>query len=403
MPSDIGSAGIARVTSGYGLTSRTDVLRRVDVPAVPGAASRARPMPGGELQLGEQVPAGGAGLAGGVPAVDHDQATACSFALVLRLSPELAPAGVGKGAGEASVAHRALDVEVLDHDHVSRPHERGTGAVQEVVPSVADLAMSTGDLGLRLEPVVAAASTARQPALVAGQVSGLAVQKTRVGHPRSVARHQEARQPEADTDHVVRGPESSRVAHVHSERHAPTTVGFSGDNDHRRVQLAGIHAVEGPGELQRCARPGQDQRTTSHPERRSRVVRALFAGSGLGPRVAGLPGKEVLERRVLVTQRLLQRHTGHFRQETEIVATPPRGQRGVRFPARSSCAFRVVTPSSFAQRLVPHETHAAESAGKDRGLLRSRVSTAFAGRSHEEQSTGIGMTRWTRASVREAL
>ena len=43
--SDIASAGIARGTPGYGTTCRKDVLGRIEVPVVPGAAARARPVP----------------------------------------------------------------------------------------------------------------------------------------------------------------------------------------------------------------------------------------------------------------------------------------------------------------------------------------------------------------------
>jgi hypothetical protein len=53
----LSSAGIARGAPGYGMTCRQDVLRSVDVPVVPGAARRARPVLGGQAQLGEQVPA----------------------------------------------------------------------------------------------------------------------------------------------------------------------------------------------------------------------------------------------------------------------------------------------------------------------------------------------------------
>src|SRR5215471_16466385 len=97
--SDASSAGIARGTPGYGKTCRQDVLGRVDVPVMPGAAGRARPAPGGQAQLREQVPARAAGLRRRVPAADHDQAAAVPFAFVGELAAELAPAAVGDGAG----------------------------------------------------------------------------------------------------------------------------------------------------------------------------------------------------------------------------------------------------------------------------------------------------------------
>ena len=98
--SDIASAGIARGAPGYGTTCRKDVPGRVDVPVVPGAAGRARPVPRGQGQLGEQAPARRAGLRARVPAVDHDQVAPVPPALVVELAAELAPPAVGDRAGQ---------------------------------------------------------------------------------------------------------------------------------------------------------------------------------------------------------------------------------------------------------------------------------------------------------------
>src|SRR6185437_5677946 len=179
--SDISSAGIARGTPGYGKTCRQDVLGRVNVPVMPGAATRTRPVPGTQGQPGEQVPARRAGLGGRVPAVDHDEFVSGTLALVLQLAAELAPAAVGDRAGQAAVADHAGHVQVLDHDDVVLPHQAGAGAVQEVAPGAADLAVGAGDLGRRLGPVSGAFLAAGQVPLVAGQVAGLAVQVPRVG------------------------------------------------------------------------------------------------------------------------------------------------------------------------------------------------------------------------------
>ena len=91
----------------HGLTSGQDVLRRVEVPVVPGAAGRARPVPRAKAQLREQVPARRAGLGGRVPAVDHDQVPAVPLALVLKLAAELAPPAVADRAGQPPVADHA--------------------------------------------------------------------------------------------------------------------------------------------------------------------------------------------------------------------------------------------------------------------------------------------------------
>jgi len=144
------SAGIARGAPGYGTTCRQDVHGGVDVPVMPGAARRARPVPGAQAQLREQVPAHRAHLRAGIPAVDHDQAAAVPLPLVLKLAAELIPAAVGDRAGEVPVADHARDRQVLDHDEIGRADQPGAGAVQEVRPCVADLAVRVGLLLRRI-------------------------------------------------------------------------------------------------------------------------------------------------------------------------------------------------------------------------------------------------------------
>jgi hypothetical protein len=116
--SDISSAGITRRTPGYGKTCRKDVLRRVDIPVVPGAATRARSAPGGKARLSEQTPARRAGPGGREPAVDHDQFPPLPLALVLKLAAEFTPAAVRDRLGEGAVADHVLHGQVLYHDHV---------------------------------------------------------------------------------------------------------------------------------------------------------------------------------------------------------------------------------------------------------------------------------------------
>src|SRR5262249_31687217 len=151
-------------------------LGRVDVPVVPGAAGRARPVPCAQAQLREQVPACRAGRRRGVPPIDHDQPAAVPGALVLEPTPELAPAAAGDRPGQTAVPRHVRDREVFDDDHVVLADHAGAGAVQEVLPGVADLAVGAGDLGCGLAAVGRAFLAAGQAALVADQVPRLVLQ-----------------------------------------------------------------------------------------------------------------------------------------------------------------------------------------------------------------------------------
>jgi hypothetical protein len=187
------SAGIAGGAPGYGKTRRKDVLGGVDVPVVPGAAGRAAPVPGGQAQVREQVPTRRAGLGRRVPAADHDQVAAIPLALVLQLAAELAPAAVRDGAGQMPVADHAANVEVFDDDGVGRADQAGAGAVQEVSPRVADLAVRAGDRGRGPGPVGRPFPAAGQAPLVPCQPCPLLLVRVRPApvcrpHPRRIAR-----------------------------------------------------------------------------------------------------------------------------------------------------------------------------------------------------------------------
>ncbi|SMD03511.1 hypothetical protein SAMN05660733_03555 [Lentzea albidocapillata] len=391
MPSDISSAGITRVVSGYGSTSRKDVLRRVEVPVVPGATARTRPVPGRELQLGEQMPTGRAGLAGRKPAVDHDQHATGTFAFVLKLPPKLPPARVRDGAGETTVADHARDVEVLDRDHICAPHQGGAGAMQKVLPRVTDLSMCARDPDLRLEAIAAARTTTSQSTLIARQVAGLARQVLRGGYALVVARHEEVGESKVDTNSVADRLSRSRCFGVNGKGHVPATVRLSRDDHHRGVERGHFHSCERPGEPQRHIGFCQRHHAIAHPKRRARVVRALVSGAGLESGVTRSPGEEVKERGVLMPQCLLQWYRGHLRQEGEFIGSLPRRQCSIGLTIGRASAIDAVATASLAQGLVPHQTYAPERAIQHRSLFCSRVGPTSVRRSHNQQGTGTEM------------
>jgi hypothetical protein len=145
--SDASSAG------SHGKTCRQDVLGRVDIPVVPGAAGRARPMRDRKHEFCKLVPARRASLTRWIPAVDDDELPSVPLALVVQLATELGPAAVRDGAGQPSVADQAGYVQVLDHDRVGGAYKPGADPVQEIAPRIADLAVGAGHLKFRLFPV----------------------------------------------------------------------------------------------------------------------------------------------------------------------------------------------------------------------------------------------------------
>ena len=369
--SDASSAGSHRLTSGQ------DVLRRVDVPVVPGAAGRARPLPGAQAQLREQVPARRAGLARRVPPADHDQFPAVPLALVLKLAAELAPAAVADGAGQMPVADHAGDVEVLDHDHVRRADQTGAGAVQEVPPGIADLAVGTGHLRRGLGPVSRPLPAAGQAPLVPGQVAGLARQVPRVGDLLPVRRHAPRSTPTA----CPVGP-AVQGAGVDGEGHIPAAARLPGHDHHRGVQRGHVDVRPGPGEPQRGCCLGQPQLAAAHREGAAGVVRGLPAAAGFEPRAAGASGEERGECLVLVAECLLQRHRGDLVQEGQVRVLLHDGQRGVGLGIGGALAFGLPAGVPGSQGPVPHHTDAAEGAVQHLLLLFAGICPAPVSRPH---------------------
>ena len=238
----VSSAGSHRLTSGQ------DVLRGVDVPVMPGAARGTRPVPRGQAQFPEQVPARRAGLGTWVPAVDHDQVAPGALAFVLKLAAELAPATVRDDAGKVPVADHVPDGKILDHDHVVAANHAGAGTVQEITPGIADLAVRPGDLRLGLGPVRRAFLAAGQAPLVAGQVPGLARQVPRVGNPLPILRHGEVRHAQIDADRMTGRLQGLGGIRVDGQGHVPAAVRLPADDHHRGIQRGHVHLGPRPGE-----------------------------------------------------------------------------------------------------------------------------------------------------------
>ncbi|MCP2242573.1 hypothetical protein LX86_001294 [Lentzea aerocolonigenes] len=392
LPSDVSSAGIARVVSDCGSTNRKNVLGRVQIPIMPGAATWTRPATDGQWELGQPVPAARTGLARRVPTIDHDKSTAGASAFVLQLTTELTPAAVMDGTRKTTIAHHGGNVEVFDHDHVSRAHQSRGCSMQKVLPRVADLALRTSDLDLRLAAVQPAALTTRHPSLVASEVPRLSDQMPRILDAFTVAGDQVVLQTQVNTDRSPRWLVRSGRVGVHGERHVPTAIRVAGHDDHRRFQPPHGLVGERPHEMQRLAALGEYQHAFPHAERRTGEVCTLATTSRLEPREASTSGEEVLECGVLVTQRLLQRHAGNLRQEGKFLGALPLRERCISLPVRGTCTGLTVAMVPLAQGLVPHQPHTAERTAQQRDLIRSGVSPALVRRSHDPQHTGSEMT-----------
>jgi hypothetical protein len=378
--SDISSAG------SNGKTCRQDVLGGVDVPVVPGAAGRALPRPGAKRELREQVPAGGAGLAAREEPADHDQAPPRPGRLVLEQAAEVTPAAVRYGLGERVVMDHVLHGEVFDHDHVVVADHLGGGAVQEVDPRRADLAVRPGDLGPGLGPVDGALLAAGQAPLVAGQAAFPASQATRVGDLLPVAGDGEVLDAQVHAHDGADGGQRRGLGHLHGEGDVPAAARVAGDRHRARVERRRVDIRPGPGERQRRAHLGEEQPPVAVPEPGAGVRGGLPPGPGLVAGVAGAPGEEAGERGLLT--------------EEAIMCMPTRG-RGATFPPRPEdrrlhAASSMTTPRPRPRRVapLPRCLRASDRIGARYSSCQAGSSLASAARSAGSRPSTSARTRW---------
>ncbi len=308
-----------------------NVLGRVHVAVMDGAATRARPSSYVQRHLDHAMAATATGLAGRRPAIHDDRFAPVPPGLVLHLPPELAHAHVGDGASEVAVLHHPLHVQVFQGDDIGALHDSRGGLVQEVGAGGGDMGVNLGDADPLFRAPLAALLHPGQPALLALEVAQLALEVARVAGLPSVAGDRHVADAQIDADGLPCGlqrpdkffaterheiPAARVLAHRHHLRRA---VRYPRPADIERAQLWQLE--------QRAGRVG-----SRHLPLVELIPDRLLVVAALEARELGAALEEILERLVLVDQRLGQAPARAFFQE--LVARFP-GQLG---DGRVQCA-----------------------------------------------------------------
>lgn len=161
-------------------TKLQDIPGRVDIPVVSRSAIGARPRSNRQRHFRLVAPAVATGLAAGKPAVYHHHLAPVPVGFILDLASQLAHADIGYRARQVVILDHALDVQILQHDHVGAFHDSRGGLVQEISAHRRNVGMNLR----HLDPLPVAAVTAflhpGQPPLLALQVAQLTFQVARV-------------------------------------------------------------------------------------------------------------------------------------------------------------------------------------------------------------------------------
>jgi hypothetical protein len=344
---------------------------------MPGAAGWTLPVAGAHAERGQPVPARRAGLAGGIPAVDHHQASTGPLGLVGQHRPEGAPTGVRYGLRQRSIADQAPYVKVLDDDHVVVADQARACTVQEVSAGRPHLPVRAGNLRSSLTPVGRPPPLASHASLVTGQIGRSALQVPRIGDAPAVTDHGEVDQAKINADRPASLRQRRRGGHLHVEAHIPAATWVAGDGDAGRGERGRVDVRPGPHQPQRAAGLGQPQPPVPPAKRAAGVVGNLPAATRLEPRVAGPAGEECSERGVLMAQGLLQRYRGHLVEPSQLGRPLHRGQSCVGLPVGGAAPLSCPAGAAGGQGPVPHHPHTSEGAVQDGRLIGVRVGPAL--------------------------
>ena len=303
------------------------------------------------------------------PVNDHE-APPVPGGLVFQLPAELSPAGVADALREAMVFDHVSDGEVFDGDQVVAADQVGAGLVEEVSAGVGYPGVGFRDPGLGLGSVFRALLFAGHHPLVSGEALFFAAQDLRVWDPLAVGGDQEVLQPQVDADGCLGWGQRFDVL-VDEDAHMPAAGGVPGHGYRGWLGIVGQGAaesqVEGVGEFR------EEQLALTPPEPPTGVLHGLVSVAGFEPWVSGAFGEEVVERRLLVAQDLLEGDAGDLGQEACGLGLFQYGQLGGELVIADTLAADPVPLGALGQGPVPHEADASEGTVQLRRLLGRRV------------------------------
>jgi hypothetical protein len=372
--SDWCSTGCNRQSGGQ------NILGSVDVAVVMHTAAGAIPVADALRHRLHHMPASRASLTAREEAIHLHQGASVPVGLVLQLPDQLAPRCISDRAAVSLAAQHPLHAQVLDGDQLVLLDQPCRELVQVIPARVGDPGVDAGDPLPRLLAITRTLLLLGQPLLRLGQACAMAIEATRVRDRFTLAGDQQALEPKVHTDAALDRRERLDGVIVHQQGDVPTPG--RRERDRHGGRCAALGDLPAPADRQRFRALCQEQLPITPTEGRTAELSRATVALLLEGRVLGPLGEEVGERRLEVSQRLLQRNAGDLVEELQIVLLLPGGEHGTGLEVGDRLALRRPGRAASIQRPVVDQAHATQCPAQERFLLGRWVEAVAEGSLH---------------------
>lgn len=353
-----------------GVSHRQKIHGRIVIAVMSCLAFGAVPLPAGQREFREEVPADAARLAAGKETIHGDTGFAVAQALVFQQTAEHPERSIAQTAGETVIFDHPSHVQVFDADKVEVLNKPGSQLVQGVRTTIADAFVKPGNLSLQRGVAVARLLPSGEMPLQAGELFCSTVQVPGIGDMLAVRQSGEPVHPEIDADALTGLGEflDGFIEAEGDEVPAGRPLGYRC----RRGQAGKLSA---PSHFQ-FAEFGYLQGFCVGIvfERRARVLGGLLAVLSLRGRISSSLLEEVDESGLQVPQRLLKRDAGDFVEPDVLFGLLQLRQQGRRFVIADLATFAVGVGAE-AKEVVVHDPATTERASENLLLFGSGIQT----------------------------
>ncbi len=314
----------------------------------------------------KDMPTVKAAFGGGIPLINLDQGSAIPYGFVLQLPHELTPSDIGDGFGKAVVGDHVLDGQTLDAYDLVLAYDLGRELVLIITASVGDAGVYPSNLLARLLPVLGAFALLRVRALRVCQFLFVLGKEARVAVGVTIGGDDHRLQAQVQPDHLG-GHRQGRDVLFNEQRDevAPGTVLRDGDG----CGLAPIGQGTRPTDLQRGIHLCQRETGAIPLEGGGRVLCRLDAVLLVERGIACTPFKEIAERFVQMSERLLRRNTRDLIEPGRFWLVLEDGERGRGLMIANPLLMVVIGIGPQAQRPIVDVAHTAKGPSQHLLLL----------------------------------